>query len=45
MEAAYAWIFIVELGGLRGGGFVFSNMYLMMLPADTLKAYHASTKT
>ena len=45
MEAAYAWVFVVKSGGLRGGGFVSTNLSLMMLPADTFKASNYSTKT
>ena len=45
MEAAHAWVFVVKLGGLRGGSFVFKNLSLMVLPADILKASHDSTKT
>ena len=44
MEAAHAWVFVVKLGGLRGGSFVFEKLSLMMLPSDILKASHASTK-
>ena len=43
MEAAHAWVFVVKLGGLRGSSFVFSELSLMMFPADILNAYHAST--
>ena len=43
MEAAHAWVFVVKLGGLRGGSFVFSKLSLMILPAGILKASHAST--
>ena len=45
MEAAHAWVFVVKLGGLRGGSFFFAKLSLMMLSADILKASHASTKT
>ena len=44
MEAASAWVFVVKLVGLRDSIFVFGNMCLMTLPADTLKESHASTK-
>ena len=43
-EAAYAWVFVVKSGGMRGSIYFFTKMFLMMLPADALKAYHASTK-
>ena len=45
MEAAHAWVFVVKSVGLRGGSFYSAKLYLMMLPADILKAYHDSTKT
>ena len=45
MEAAHAWLFVVNLVGLRGDSFVLENLSLMMFPDDTLKASHASTKT
>ena len=45
VEAAHAWVFVVNSGGMRGGRIFSSNLSLMMLPADTLKAYHASTET
>ena len=40
MEAENYWVFFVKLIGIRGGRFFFSNMSLMMLPADNLKASH-----
>ena len=45
MEAAHAWVFVVNSGGVRGGIFVSTNVSLMMFPSDTLKASHAFTKT
>ena len=29
MEASYVWVFVVNLGGLRGGSFVFTKTSLM----------------
>ena len=45
MEAAHAWVFVVKSLGIRGGSFVFTNLSLMMFPADILKSSYASTKT
>ena len=45
METEHAWVFVVKLGGLRVGRFVFANLSLMMFPDEILKASHASTKT
>ena len=44
VEAAHAWVFVVKFGGLRNNSFVFTNISLMMFPADTSKVSHASTK-
>ena len=44
MEAAHAWLFVVKLVGLRGCSFSFKNLSLIVLPDDTLKAYHASIR-
>ena len=43
-EASNPRAFVVKLGGLRGGSFVFKKNSLMMVPDETLKASHASTK-
>ena len=45
IEATYACIFFIMLVGLRGSRWVLYKPSLMMLPADTLKASHASTKS
>ena len=44
-EAENAWVFVVNLVGMMGSSFVFTNISLMMFPADTLKMSHDSTKT
>ena len=44
MYSAHDWVFVVKLGGMRGGSFVLTNMSLMNFTADTLKASHYSTK-
>ena len=43
MDAAHALVFVVKSRGLRGSRFVFKKLFLTMLLADTLKAYHVST--
>ena len=45
MEASHALVFVIKLGGLKGGSFVFENMSLIMLLDEILKESHASTKT
>ena len=45
MEASHAWVFFVKLGGIMRGDFFFANRSMMMMPADILKAFYASTKT
>ena len=42
MEAAHGWVLVFHSGGMRGGSFVLTKLYLTMLPADTLKEPHAS---
>ena len=46
-EAENAWVFVVKLGGMGGGGggcsFFFKKLFLVMLPAYTLKSSHDST--
>ena len=44
-EATHACIFVIMLGGLRGSRCVLAKLSLMMLPDDTLKASHVSTRT
>ena len=44
-EAQYSWVFVVKLLRLRGSIYFFAKLPPMMLPADILKASHASTKT
>ena len=45
MENTHACVFVIMLWGLRGSIRVLSNLSLMMFPADTVKAYHVSTRT
>ena len=42
-EASYAWAFVVNSVGMRGSRFLFTNLSLMNVMADTLKESHAST--
>ena len=44
-EATRACVFFIVLDGLRGDRWVLAKLYLMMLPYDTLKASHVSTRT
>ena len=44
METAYACVFDIMLGGLRGGRVVLEKLYLMMLPVDAVKDSHVSTR-
>ena len=44
IDAAHAWVFVVNTGGLRVSITIFENLSLTMLPSDTLKATHESTK-
>ena len=44
-EATYACVFVITLGGIRGGRLVLAKLSLMMLSYDTVKASHVSTST
>ena len=44
-EATHACVFVIMLGVLRGGRRVLAKLSLMMLPDDTVKAPHVSTRT
>ena len=44
MESAHTCVSVLKLVGMRGGSFVFTNLYLMNFLDDTLKASHDSTK-
>ena len=44
-EATHACVFGISLGGLRGGRLFLAKLSLMMLPDDTVKASHVSTRT
>ena len=44
-EDTHACVFVIVLGGLRGSRQVLAKMSLMILPDDTVKAYHVSTRT
>ena len=39
------FVFVIILGGLRGSRLIIAELYLMMLPDNTVKAYHVSTRT
>ena len=43
MDESHAWVLVVKSVGLRGGIFVLTKLFLMVLPADSLKASYAST--
>ena len=42
-KAAHVWVFAVKSVVMRGYGFVFKNLSLMIFPADTVKSSHAYT--
>ena len=44
-EATHASVFVIMLGVLRGSRQVLAKLSLMMLPDDTVKAPHVSTRT
>ena len=44
-EAAHACVFVIIMGGLRGGRLVLAKLSLMMLPDDNVKVSHVSTRT
>ena len=44
MEAKHACVFVIMLGGMRGGRCVLAKLSLMMLPDDTLKSSHLRLK-
>ena len=44
-EATHTCVFIIMLVGLRGSRLVLVKLFLMMLPDDTAKASHVSTRT
>ena len=43
MEESHDWVLVAKSVGLRGSRFVLTNLSLMVLPADTLKASYDST--
>ena len=45
MEATHSCVFVIMLVGLRESRRVLVKLSLMMLLADTVKAYHVSTRT
>ena len=45
VEATHACVFVIVLGGIRGARWVLAKLFLMMFPADTVKASHVSTRT
>ena len=40
MEATHACVFVILLGGVRGGKWVLEKLYLIIFPADNVKASH-----
>ena len=44
MEATHSCVFVIMLGGLRGGRVVLEKLSLMMLPVDAVKDSHVSTR-
>ena len=40
IEASHAWVFFVELGGLRGDRIFLEKVYLVIFPSDILKSSH-----
>ena len=40
MEATHDCIFVIMLGGIRGGRWILANLSLMMFLADSVKVYH-----
>ena len=45
IEDTYACVFVIILGGQRGGRRVLEKLSLMMFPADTVNDSHVSNRT